>query len=40
MLTDGVLTEYGTNVVLLALGGFYAHINEKQQLEQQLQEST
>ena len=40
VLTDGELTEYGTHDELLALGGFYAHINEKQQLEQQLQEST
>lgn len=40
VLTDGELTEYGTHDELLALGGFYAHINEKQQLEQQLQENT
>lgn len=40
VLTDGELTEYGTHDELAALGGFYAHINEKQQLEQQLQEST
>lgn len=40
VLTDGELTEYGTHDELAALGGFYAHINEKQQLEQQLQKST
>ncbi|MCM1190101.1 MAG: ABC transporter ATP-binding protein/permease [bacterium] len=38
VLTEGKLTEYGTHEELVALGGFYAHINEKQQLEQQLQE--
>lgn len=38
VLTDGVMTEYGTHDVLVALGGFYAHINEKQQLEQELKE--
>ncbi len=38
VLTDGKLTEYGTHEELVALGGFYAHINEKQQLEQQLQD--
>lgn len=38
VLTDGRLTEYGTHDELVALGGFYAHINEKQQLEQELQE--
>lgn len=38
VLTEGELTEYGTHDELVALGGFYAHINEKQQLEQQLQE--
>ncbi len=36
VLTEGELTEYGTHEELVALGGFYAHINEKQQLEQQL----
>ena len=30
------LTEYGTHEELLELGGFYAHIYEKQQLEQEL----
>lgn len=38
VLTDGELTEYGTHEELVSLGGFYAHINEKQQLEQQLKE--
>lgn len=38
VLTEGELTEYGTHEELVALGGFYAHINEKQQLEQQLRE--
>ena len=38
VLTDGVMTEYGTHDDLVALGGFYAHINEKQQLEQELKE--
>lgn len=38
VLTEGRLTEYGTHAELAALGGFYAHINEKQQLEQQLKE--
>ncbi len=36
VLSDGALTEYGTHEELVALGGFYAHINEKQQLEQEL----
>lgn len=38
VLTEGELTEYGTHDELVALGGFYAHISEKQQLEQELQE--
>lgn len=38
VLTDGVMTEYGTHDELVALGGFYAHINDKQQLEQELKE--
>ena len=38
VLMDGELTEYGTHEELIALGGFYAHINERQQLEQQLKE--
>lgn len=38
VLADGELTEYGTHEELVALGGFYAHINEKQQLEQQLRD--
>ena len=36
VLTDGALTEYGTHDELIALGGFYAHIHEKQKLEQEL----
>lgn len=36
VLTDGELTEYGTHDELLKLNGFYAHIYEKQQLEQEL----
>lgn len=36
VLTQGELTEYGTHEELLKLQGFYAHIHEKQQLEQEL----
>ena len=36
VLTEGKLTEYGTHEELTALGGFYAQIYEKQQLEQEL----
>lgn len=36
VLTEGELTEYGTHQELLERGGFYAHIYEKQQLEQEL----
>lgn len=36
VLTEGSLTEYGTHDELVALGGFYAHIYEKQKLEQEL----
>lgn len=36
VLTDGELTEYGTHEELIAQKGFYAHIYEKQQLEQEL----
>lgn len=36
VLTEGEMTEYGTHEELLELGGFYAHIYEKQQLEQEL----
>lgn len=38
VLEEGKLAEYGTHDELVALGGFYAHINEKQQLEQELTE--
>lgn len=37
VLTEGKLTEYGTHEELLKLGGFYADIYEKQQLEQELE---
>lgn len=37
VLTEGRLTEYGTHEELLKLGGFYADIYEKQQLEQELE---
>lgn len=36
VLTEGELTEYGTHDELVALGGFYARINERQQLEHEL----
>ena len=36
VLTDGAVTEYGTPDELLALGGFYADISRKQQLENEL----
>lgn len=36
VLEEGVLDEYGTHRELLEKGGFYAHIFEKQQLEQEL----
>lgn len=36
VLAEGELTEYGTHEELAALGGFYAHIYEKQQLEAEL----
>ncbi|MCI9141721.1 MAG: ABC transporter ATP-binding protein [Lachnospiraceae bacterium] len=36
VLTEGELTEYGTHDELVELKGFYAHIYEKQQLEQEL----
>ncbi len=36
VLTEGALTEYGTHEELVELKGFYAHIYEKQQLEQEL----
>lgn len=36
VLADGELAEYGTHEELVKLGGFYAHINAKQQLEQEL----
>ena len=36
VLTEGKLTEYGTHEELLEKNGFYAHIYEKQQLEQEL----
>lgn len=36
VLTEGEMTEYGTHEELLERKGFYAHIYEKQQLEQEL----
>ena len=36
VLTEGAVTEYGTHEELLEQQGFYAHIYEKQQLEQEL----
>ncbi len=36
VLTDGKVTEYGTPEELLKLGGFYADISHKQQLENEL----
>lgn len=36
VLTEGELTEYGTHAELVAMGGFYASIHEKQQLEREL----
>ncbi|MCR5756225.1 MAG: ABC transporter ATP-binding protein/permease [Acetatifactor sp.] len=36
VLTEGKLTEYGTHEELLVQNGFYRHIYEKQQLEQEL----
>lgn len=36
VLEEGRLAEYGTHQELLEKGGFYAHIYEKQQLEQEL----
>ena len=36
VLAEGELTEYGTHEELLEQHGFYAHIYEKQQLEQEL----
>lgn len=38
VLEEGALAEYGTHRELLQKGGFYAHIFEKQQLEQELAE--
>ena len=37
VLEDGKMTEYGTHEELVKLGGFYADICEKQQLEQELE---
>ena len=36
VLSEGELTEYGTHQELLTRKGFYAHIYEKQQLEEEL----
>lgn len=36
VLSEGILTEYGTHEELVDRKGFYAHIYEKQQLEQEL----
>ena len=37
VLTEGTVTEYGTHEELLEQNGFYAHIYEKQQLEQEIE---
>ncbi len=37
VLSDGLLSEYGTHEELLKKGGFYAEICKKQQLEQELE---
>lgn len=37
VLTEGLLSEYGTHEELLKNGGFYAEICKKQQLEQELE---
>ena len=38
VLDDGQVAEYGTHEELMALGGIYRSIYEKQQLEKQLEE--
>lgn len=37
VLSDGLLSEYGTHEELMKKGGFYAEICKKQQLEQELE---